>query len=121
MTSFICHLLSTLDQIKVYHWQTKIYSRHKATDTLHTKLTKLVDEFVETYLGEKGTRPTFDDDDVINLQDYDDVTALQFLTDFATWLTTDFSSVVGDSCALNHLREEMCSLVNQTLYLFTFV
>jgi hypothetical protein len=35
MSAEIIHLMMTLrDQVKIYHWQTMSYPRHKATDEL---------------------------------------------------------------------------------------
>jgi hypothetical protein len=43
--------MTILDQIKLYHWQTLSYPRHKATDELHEELSSLVDKFVEVLHG----------------------------------------------------------------------
>ena len=43
--------LELLNTIKIYHWSTLSYPTHKATDELHTKLSKLVDSFIEIYIG----------------------------------------------------------------------
>ena len=43
--------LEMLTTIKLYHWNTHSYARHKATDELHEKLSDLVDEFVEVMQG----------------------------------------------------------------------
>lgn len=38
-------------QLKLFHWNTKRYARHKATDKLMTALLEFIDVFVEAYLG----------------------------------------------------------------------
>ena len=43
--------LELLNTIKIYHWSTLSYSTHKATDKLYTKLSELVDSFIEIYIG----------------------------------------------------------------------
>ena len=43
--------LELLNTIKIYHWSTLSYATHKATDELHDKLSKLVDSFIEIYIG----------------------------------------------------------------------
>ena len=119
--SYITKLLDSLDNIKVYHWQTKTYARHKATDDLYAGLAKLIDTFVETHIGEQGgERPVFAEGDVYRIRNWNDKTAEEFLRNFAKWLSIDLQAVVGESIALHHLLEEMLTLVNQTLYLFTF-
>ena len=42
------------EQIKLYHWQTHSYARHKATDDVITALDETIDEYVETYMGKYG-------------------------------------------------------------------
>lgn len=119
--SFITHLLSVLDGIKVYHWSTKTYARHKASDELHSSLSKLTDQFVEIYLGEQNKRPHFDvEHDIIKLYDCTDDEAMEELKKFAAWLKTDLKEVAGDSLSLNHIVEEMSSAAHQAMYLFTF-
>jgi DNA-binding ferritin-like protein len=59
MSAEIINIMMTLrDQVKIYHWQTKEFSRHKATDELIDKLDDNIDKFVEVYMGKHG-RPVF--------------------------------------------------------------
>jgi len=49
------HFFFTMrDQIKLYHWQTLSFSRHKATDAVIEKLDGLIDSFAEVYFGSYG-------------------------------------------------------------------
>ena len=48
--------LEMLNMIKLYHWKTKTYSQHKATDELYTKMQENVDRFVEVLLGKDENR-----------------------------------------------------------------
>jgi len=48
---FFLHLR---DQIKLYHWQTRVYARHIATDKMLKKLEKEIDSYVEIYIGKYG-------------------------------------------------------------------
>lgn len=43
--------LELLNTIKIYHWSTLSYPTHKATDELHSKMSELVDSFIEIYIG----------------------------------------------------------------------
>lgn len=123
--NYVSGLLGSLDQIKVYHWQTKCYARHKATDDLHKKLSKLVDDFVETMYG----CPTLDrpmlsedgDEDLIELSNWTDDDAVEGLGSLANWFNSDeFCGPITDRPDLMHLRDEMLAAVNRALYLFTF-
>ena len=41
-------------ELKLYHWQTKSFSRHKATDSLVPELLEFIDKFIESYQGKYG-------------------------------------------------------------------
>jgi len=43
-----------LNMVKLYHWKTRSYGQHKATDELYRNLNEHIDKFVEILLG-KGT------------------------------------------------------------------
>ena len=65
-------------QLHVYHWQTKSYARHKASDQLLGELTEFIDEFMETYFGKYG-RVNFSKNININIGNMSDEEGLQFL------------------------------------------
>lgn len=68
MSAAAIHFLFLMrNQIKLYHWQTHLYSRHTATDNALTKLDENIDEFVEVY-GE--IRQTQDDRKTRMYKDY---------------------------------------------------
>ena len=54
MLSVVTPLLTILNQIKVFHWQTSSFSEHKALDMTYEALEESIDEFVETYQGTFG-------------------------------------------------------------------
>jgi DNA-binding ferritin-like protein len=45
-----------LHTIKLYHWNTKKYPEHKATDELYDHLNAHIDRFVEIMLGKDASR-----------------------------------------------------------------
>lgn len=47
----VASMLTIRNQIKLYHWQTHRFSRHKATDDLVSSLDENIDKFVEIYMG----------------------------------------------------------------------
>ena len=48
MSGEIVNLMLTLrNQVKIYHWETMQFSRHKSTDDLLEKLDDSIDKFVE--------------------------------------------------------------------------
>lgn len=48
---------SLLGQIKLFHWATMKYSKHKALDELHEKMSEKVDLFVESFIGRHKKQP----------------------------------------------------------------
>lgn len=53
---YILRFLEMLNTIKIYHWSTLSYPTHKATDELHSKLSELIDSFIEIYIGHLSRR-----------------------------------------------------------------
>ena len=49
-SSIVYTFLEFLNNLKLYHWNTRSYSEHKATDDLHEKLGEHIDKFVEILL-----------------------------------------------------------------------
>jgi hypothetical protein len=50
--------LCILNQIKLFHWNTKSYAAHIAFAQAYKKLEKNIDAFVEMWQGEYGLMPT---------------------------------------------------------------
>lgn len=48
---FVCQLFQFQLQLKMYHWQTYDYGRHKATDNLMSELLSFTDLIIEGYMG----------------------------------------------------------------------
>ena len=120
-THIIRTLMEMLNVIKLYHWNTKSYPEHKATDELYARLNDHVDKFVEVSLGKKGTRivkwnkqfelPIFNKHATFKTRMYE-------YLDFLVKLDGCFISPY-DSDLLN-IRDEILADVNQFLYLLTF-
>ena len=56
IAEYILRFLEMLNTIKIYHWSTLSYPTHKATDELHSKLSELIDSFIEIYIGHLSRR-----------------------------------------------------------------
>ena len=113
----ICIMLNIRDQIKVYHWQTKSFARHKATDDFVSSLDEKIDEFVEVYMGKYG-RPRVSG--TIKLHNFSDSAARSFVAKQTSYLTKVLPRKLKDADTdLLNIRDEILGLVNKTLYLFT--
>ena len=67
------------EQIKLYHWQTHLYSRHKATDDVLETLDKTIDEFVEVYMGKYGRPKMTEKQGCIKITNLSEKQAVQFI------------------------------------------
>lgn len=121
MSAEIIHVMMTLrDQVKVYHWQTMSYPRHKATDDLVGLLDEKIDEFVETYMGKYG-RPKFTArTGTIRVENFHDKNGPALLKHAVAWLTTKLPKhLKAEDTDLLNIRDEIVGNLNKTLYLFT--
>jgi hypothetical protein len=100
--------------VQMYHWMTKSFSRHKATDALFGNLVQQVDKFMEVYIGKFG-RPKIIHE-TIHVQCMSDTSFKKYLETVASKLEA-FDTRLGTD--LMNLRDEILSSIHQTLYLFT--
>jgi hypothetical protein len=105
------------NQIKLYHWQTKQFSRHTATDALTAALDLSIDNFVESYMGRYG-RPKVSGS--IKLHNFSESAAKSFVAKETKYLETDLPRTIGktDSDLLN-IRDEILAELTKVSYLFT--
>lgn len=113
--------LEMLNNIKLYHWKTKSYAQHKATDELYDKLNSNIDQFVEVLLGKDESRikllkKRVDLMDASNSQDFK--TKIYKYRDFLIEMNEIFDAK-KDTDILS-IRDEMLGNINQFLYLLTF-
>ena len=108
--------LTIRTEIKLYHWQTRSYARHKATDRFLETFEPLVDRFVEAAQGIVGdTRVSNLHHPKNSLGKLNDTTAHKFLSKFRKYiagLTLPYSE-------LAQIRDDMLEICDITLYLFT--
>ena len=110
------HITTT---IKLYHWQTTNFARHKATDSLHGALSELIDTFVEVYMG-RYQRPVYQNGFKISIQELTDDTAVGIIQEYIDYLKNDVPKYLKSSDTdLLNIRDEMLQNLNQTMYLFT--
>jgi hypothetical protein len=113
----VTHLLTIRNQIKLYHWQTSQFSRHKATDDLTTALDLNIDAFVESYMGRYG-RPKVSGS--IKLHNFTESAAKTFVSRETKYLEKELPRKIGkgDSDLLN-LRDTILGDLTKVSYLFT--
>ena len=113
--------LEILNEVKLYHWKTRSYAQHKATDELYEKLNGHIDTFIEVLLGKDESRIKMVEKR-IELIDYSRSSDFkermyeyrEFLIDMSRYFDSK-----RDSDLLN-IRDELLSDINQFLYFLTF-
>ena len=112
--------LNLRDQIKLYHWQTRVYSRHIATDKILESLEKSIDSYVEVYIGKYGRPKISGKNASITLHNLTEAGATRLVGAAIKYLQGPLtkSLKLNDNDLMN-IRDEMVSDLNQLLYLFT--
>jgi len=108
------------EQIKLYHWQTKLYSRHKATDGVIESLDTSIDKYVEVYMGKYGRMKMTSANSTVHVSNLSEKSIIRFIHKCIDYLQTSLVKKLKpqDSDLLN-IRDEMLAELNQLLYLFT--
>ena len=110
-------MLTIRNQVKVYHWQTGSFARHKATDDLTAALDTTIDTFVEVYMGKYG-RPMVSG--TIKLGNFSESAAKAFVAKQTEYLTKVLPKQLSpDDTDLMNIRDEILADLHKTLYLFT--
>jgi hypothetical protein len=121
MSHFDVHFFFTLrDQVKLYHWQTTSFARHKATDDAIKALDELIDAYVETYAGRYGRPKLTAKTNTIHVNNLHDKTIVPFLRKCIQHLAKDFVAGLNPmDTDLLSMRDDMLAELNKLLYLFT--
>ena len=116
------HFFLTLrSQIKLYHWQTFQYARHRATDSVLEEIDDVTDSFVEIYFGKYGRSKLSNKYASMTLKNMTDKEAISFVKKSIQYVIEDVTASLDakkDTDLLN-LRDELLGHLNQLLYLFT--
>jgi len=108
------------EQIKLYHWQTKVYSRHKATDDLIKELDENIDKYVEVYMGKYGRPKLTSRTNTFKLMNLSEPSIVKFVKQCIAYLRADLvKGLSPQDTDLVNIRDEMLSDLDQILYLFT--
>ena len=119
--SNIHFFFSMRDQVKLYHWQTKSYSRHKATDDVIQSLDEHIDQFVEVYMGKYGRPKMTTKTATLHVSNLSEKSIVGFIKKCIQMLLTDVVKGLKEDkdSDLFNIRDEMLADLNQLLYLFT--
>ena len=109
------------DQLKLYHWMTKSYARHKSSDALVDSLSEKMDKFIETIQGIHSKRLSIPKNrNNMTFKNENDNSIIVILEQFKEWLIFELPKFIKKNTDLLNIRDDILSDVNNTLYLFTF-
>lgn len=106
--------------IKLYHFQTKHYGAHKASDTLHKRFGNLYDKFLEVYQGKHGRIPPIHA--TVTVLSLTDRNVAKYCNKFVDFLhrATKETCATRKNADLCNIVDEMVADINQFVYLLSF-
>ena len=99
-------------QLELYHWQTRSYPRHKATDDLYEHLSDTLDEFVEYEQGRTHSRIKFENVFITVLSDKQMESELERISELAKQYKTSDRGIRAR-------LDDLIGWIHRTLYIFT--
>ena len=115
----VAFFLQLRDQLKLYHWQTRVYARHVATDQMLEKLEKGMDSFVEIFIGKYGRPRLTGANADLHLQNLTEAGAVRVVKAAIKYIQGPITqSLTAHGTDLLNLRDEILGTLDQLLYLY---
>lgn len=116
--NIISPLIQFQNQLRIFHWQTDSYSKHKAFGKTYESLDSFVDDFIETYMGIFGrSKPTTTFSIILKPLTDDKIVDI-ILDDFIQYLDS-MSSELSEHTDLLNIRDSLRGEVNKLKYLLS--
>lgn len=120
MSDFILFFFDLINNVKLYHWTTSSFARHKGSDELFASLVESTDKFMEVYMGKYGRPKVTEREGRLTLKSLNDKTVIEYIKTSIKVLKDDLSKQLKDSDVdLFNIRDDILAKLNQTLYLFS--
>ena len=116
---YIKNLLTILNQLRIYHWQTTSYAQHKALGKAYDELSELVDEFIEVYMGKYGRIEAKSGSTTIDLFNTDQLPVNSFVDNAVEYLISIEIPNKEEDTDLVNIRDTMLGELNRLKYLLT--
>lgn len=110
-------LFHSRQQAHFWHLETKSFAEHKALDQYYTEILELVDKLLETYLG-KGKKIDFGKIRM-TFNSYSKERMVEYFKKLARYIARAKKPLKPMDGDLANIMDEILSLINKTLYLFT--
>lgn len=116
--------IEMLNIVKLYHWRTRSYAMHKATDELYSELNENIDKFVEILLGKDQSRVDMVEKKCRVFHEAKSTEDIRRrIEEYRLFLSYEMDKIFTpkiDSDLLN-VRDEILGNLNQFLYLSSFL
>ncbi len=115
MDQVVEKMIEMEQQLRIWHWQTKLFSRHQAYGQTYGALGDLIDSFMEVYMGkyDRVSAPSS-----IQLQDLGE-NVEEKLDEYTNFLTSISNELSDTDTDLLNIRDEILALLNKLKYLLT--
>lgn len=116
---YIKNLLTILNQLKIYHWQTKSYAQHQALGGAYDALNVSIDQFIEVYMGKYGRIEAKGGSTTVDLFNIEQIPVDNFVNNAVDYIISiEIPNKESDSDLMN-IRDEMLAELNKLKYLLT--
>ena len=106
-------------QLRLYHWHTTSFARHKASDEAIGHVLESMDTIVETLLGRLGRGRVLPSSASVPVRTLSDISIVKYLDFVCNYLTSwDSTEGLNSSDILNH-RDELLGNLERVKYLMT--
>lgn len=118
MNEILEFLVGHTTQIRLYHWKTTSFSRHKGTDKYLQKIEPIIDAIIESLQGGRETR--INDSFNANFISITDKNAIDYLKRCRYWLENRFPILLNENeTDVLNLRDEILANLTRLMYIFT--
>ena len=110
--------------VKLYHWNTTSFSRHKATDDLLDSLTSGIDKYIEVFIGKYKVKPLIENIKIKSeyLSDSGIIKLLELFQNYLEKLTIRVNASVSiEKSALKGVTRATPVPINDCILRFYFV
>jgi uncharacterized protein YdcH (DUF465 family) len=120
LSEILLIFLDVRNCVKLYHFQTELYSTHKISDSFLTNFDSLFDKFMEVLQGKTNTRISFEKNTDITIRNMKKNKDILDVIDAFQEIIQSANFEKGLSTDLLNIRDEILSEINQFKYLLSF-
>lgn len=106
-------------QLKVFHWQTKAYSRHNAFADIRDSFESLMDDYIEQAMGQYGRFSLSEETNTLQLSNITDLKPTEMADTICNALVQLTDEIDPKDTNLLNIRDEMLGLIQKLKYLLT--